>query len=237
MKRFYKTVSVEEDMLGHAVALDGKPVRTPKGALLVLPRPELAEAIAEEWRGQGKELKPAAMRLTRYATTTVDLMPQRRADVIAEVAGFAGSDLLCYRAETPVDLVIRQQNAWQPLLDWAHERYDARLVPTGGVIFEGQPREAIARLTAAVEAVPDWPLVGLHAMTASLGSVVLGLALFEGRLDAEAAWKLSLLEELYTAERWGDDAEAADRRAGILDDLKAAERFAVFTRELTDILN
>lgn len=237
MKRFYKAVSVEDDLLGHAVALDGKPVRTPKGALLVLPNEDLAKAVASEWREQGEELRPNEMRLTRYATTTVDLMPQRREDVIVEIAGFAATDLLCYRAETPVDLVIRQQNAWQPLLDWAHERYGARLVPTGGVVFQGQSEKAIERLHHEVEAIPDWPLVGLHAMTTALGSIVLGLALFEGRLDAERAWKLSLLEELYTAERWGDDAEAAERRAGLLADLIAAERFAALTREAEEVPN
>lgn len=225
MKRFYETVEVAPAEDGHRVLLDGRPLRTPAKRPLALPMAGLAEALAGEWRAQGEVVQPQAMPLTRLASTAQDRMPALRAAAIEEVAGYAGTDLLCYRAAAPIDLVERQSRVWQPMLDWAASIYGVRLTVTTSLLPVSQPDAALRGLRMAVESLADWPLVGLHAATTALGSLVLGLALARGRIDAEQALAASLLDELYEIERWGQDVESERRHEALRRDVEAATLF------------
>jgi chaperone required for assembly of F1-ATPase len=226
MRRFYRETAVVAGENGHTVALDGKPVRTPAKATLLLPNRALAEAIAAEWQAQGEDIAVPAMPLTRLASTAIDLVARRRHAVIAETANYAGTDLLCYRAAHPPELVTRQRIAWQPLLDWAAERFAAPLQVTQSVTPLAQPPASLAAIGATVAAHDDMRLTALRLATAVSGSVVIGLALLAERLDAEAAFSAAELDETYEIEKWGEDREQTKRRAGLRDDLLLAERFA-----------
>ncbi len=225
MKRFYREAAVAPDAAGFRVTLDGKPARTPAKRPLVLPARAVAQAVAAEWQAQPESFELAGMRLTRLANTAIDRVAPNRAAVLEEVARFAGTDLVCYRAEGPADLAARQHEAWQELVEWVEERFGARLAVTSGVLPAVQPAPTLAMLRSAIEAYDDFALTALHAATAAAGSLVIGLALGEGRIDAERAFAASCLEELFQAERWGEDKEAADRRAGLRADIAAASRF------------
>ena len=224
MKRFYRDATVAPGEDGYSVTLDGKPLRTPGKAELRVPSRALAEAIAAEWRAQVSEVRPQNLPLTRLANTALDLVTPRRAQIVAEIANYAGTDLLCYRAEHPPELVARQARIWQPLLDWAAERY-APLTVTAGVLPCAQPVESLAAFTAAVEAFDAMRLAALHLATAACGSLVLALALAEMRLDPESAFAAAQLEESFEIERWGEDAEQTRRRAALQDDIALAARF------------
>jgi chaperone required for assembly of F1-ATPase len=226
MKRFYQAVSVTEEDALFSVALDGKPLRTPAKAPLPLPRRRLAEAIAAEWQAQGERVRPHTMPLMRLASTAFDLVARRKPAVVAELAAYGGTDLLCYRAEQPPELAARQQAVWQPLLDWATLRYDAPLLVTAGIVPVTQPEASLKALAAAVDAFAPLPLTALHAAVTASGSLILGLALVEGRIDAEATFAAAQLDESFQIERWGEDYEAADRRAALRADIEAAARFA-----------
>jgi chaperone required for assembly of F1-ATPase len=225
MKRFYREVSVAAGEHGHQILLDGRPMRTPAKQPLAAPTATLAEAIADEWREQGDAIRPHAMPLTRLASTAIDRMPAQRQAAIEEVVAYADTDLLCYRAAEPFELVQRQHHAWQPMLDWLHETYGVRLAVTTSIRPVAQPAAARARLRGAVEDLSDWTLVGMHMATTALGSLVLGLGLLHGRLDTEAALAASLLDELYEIERWGSDVEAERRHAALRRDVSDAARF------------
>ena len=225
MKRFYDAAEVAQENGGFAVALDGKTVNTPGRAPLRLPTAALAEAVASEWRTQAEEVDPHTMRLTRLANTAIDRVAGRREQVIGEIAGFAATDLLCYRAAAPPELVGRQSAAWQPLLDWAERRHGVRLMVTTGVSPVDQLDESLHGVTAAVARFDDFALAALHSATAASGSAVIGLALAEGEIDAEAAWACTDLDDAWQAERWGADDEAGRRRAALRADLLAAGRF------------
>jgi chaperone required for assembly of F1-ATPase len=225
VKRFYDEVSVGTAECGWTVLLDGKPVSTPARRPLVLPRLRLAEAVAAEWKGQREKVDAASMPLTKLATTAIDLMSERRNDAIDEAAGYAGTDLLCYRAGSPQSLTSRQVDTWQPWLDWAERLYDARLVPSTGVMPAKQDAVALRALRTAVERLDDWRLVGLHAAVTITGSLVLGLAIERGVLGAADAFGAALLDELFEIEQWGEDAEQSARHARLRTDLEAAERF------------
>ncbi len=225
MKRFYKEATVGTVDGELAILLDGRPVRTPSRALLALPNQELAEAVAGEWATQGETIRPDAMPLTRLANTVVDQLPAKRHDALVEIAGYATSDLLCYRVNRPAALAQRQQTIWQPWLEWASNALDAPLVVTTTLEPVPQPQHALDALTRAAEARDDWRLVGLHAATRLTGSIVLGLAMVEGALDAEVAFAIAMLEEHYEVERWGLEAEQAKRHATLQAELTAAELY------------
>jgi chaperone required for assembly of F1-ATPase len=225
VKRFYKEVSVAAAAEGHQVLLDGRPVRTPARRALAVPSATLAAAVADEWRAQGETLQPASMALTRLISTAIDRMPALRAAAIDEVLGYAETDLLCYRAATPADLADRQQQRWQPWLDWLARSHGVELVVTTEMLPVPQPETALARLRSSLEPLDDWRLVGLHAVTTALGSVVLGLALFEGEIDAEQAIAASLLDEQFEIDRWGREREMERRHNALRYDVEAAARF------------
>jgi chaperone required for assembly of F1-ATPase len=225
MKRVYREATTRQAGDGSGIALDGRPMRTPAKHELVVPSAALAAAIAAEWDAQQDDIRPATMPLTRLAATAIDRTRTQRDLVIAETANYAGTDLVCYRAERPPELIARQQAEWQPLLDWAMLRYDASLAVTNGILPQPQSPAALKAFAAAVAAQDDFRLTALHAMTAACGSLVIALALLEGRLDAAAAFAVSQLDETFQIGAWGEDAEAAARRQGLVDDIAAAARF------------
>lgn len=226
MKRVYKTVAARPVEGGWGVALDDRPMRTPAKRDLVVPTEALARAIADEWDAQQDEVRPNTMPLTRLAATTIDRTAAQRDTVIAEVANYAGTDLVCYRADHPPALASRQHSAWQPLIDWATLRYDAGLTVTSGVIPTPQSPATLRAFAAAVAAYDDFRLTALSAATGACSSLVVALALIEGRLQPDAAFEASQLDETFQIEAWGEDAEAMARRRGVAEDIAACSRFA-----------
>lgn len=227
MKRFYKEVSVGGDF---SVLLDGKPVKTPLKSALVLPTQSLAEAVAQEWREQGKTLAPATMWLTKLANTAIDRAEPLREHMASDLLGFGKNDLLCYRAVEPAELIERQQEAWDPLLNWLHQVLGARLRVTRGVGHIDQDDVAIAALRRAINAQDRWTLTGLQTATTITGSLVLALAMALSRLSASQAFALSRIDEMYQAEKWGSDPEAEQRAQLHAAELEMAGKFMELVR-------
>lgn len=225
LRRFYKAATVGEVPGGFAVFLDGKQLKTPAGAPMVLARRPLAEALAAEWEAQAEEVRPGEMPIMRLLSTALDRVTAAPEPVVAEIAGYGETDLVCYRVEHPPELARRQQAVWQPLVDWAVLHYDAPLAVTTAILPLPQPAGALAALRAAVARLDPLALAGLHAAVAACGSLVLGLALLEGRIDAQTAWEASQLEEGWQIERWGGDEESARRRAALRADIEATARY------------
>lgn len=230
MKRFYQNAEPAKRAGGYAITLDGKPIKTPGKRDLLVPRGALAAAIAEEWNAQETEIRAAAMPLTRLATTAVDRVATQRDAIIRQTANYAATDLVCYRAAHPPALAARQQAVWQPLIDWAVLRYDAPLSVTTGVIPTKQSATSLRVFAAAVAVQDNFALTALHMATAACGSLVIGLALIEGHLDAAGAFAVSQLDESFQIEAWGEDAEQAARRRALAADIQAAARFMSLLR-------
>lgn len=225
MTRAYREVRVASADAGWRIMLDARELQTPARMPLLLQKRELAAAIAEEWQAQTDKVAPHTMPLMRLAATAIDRVAPQRQKTIDDIAGYAETDLVCYRAERPEDLVARQSAIWQPLVDWATLRFDAPLLVVAGVIPKRQSFAVAAAMRAAVSGMDEFWLSALHEATTLCGSIVIGLALAERRLDAEGAWRASQLDEIYQIEKWGEDAEAARRRSSIRSDLDAACRF------------
>lgn len=225
MKRFYKLATAEQSGECAVVRLDGRLLKTPAKAELRLPTFALAEAIAGEWQAQRDEIRPQSMPLMQLAATAIDRVMLDPSFASNDVVRYGDTDLLSYRADEPASLAERQAAEWQPLLDWFRDRYDVQMNVTAGIIAVAQPAELKPRLERVCAGLDAWRLTALHGATTNTGSVVLGLALLDGRLDADSAHRAALLDELHQVERWGEDAEAAARRAGLKADLQATARF------------
>jgi chaperone required for assembly of F1-ATPase len=225
MKRIYKEASAIPHEAGFTVALDGCPLRTPAKEKLVLPTRALAEAVAAEWAAQGEEVRPAEMPLMRLSSIALDIVAKRREQVIAEVAKYAETDLVCYRAPEQPELAARQQASWQKLLDWASLRFDAPFAVTSGVVPLPQSAATLHAMRSAVAAYATPELTALHAVTTACGSLVIGLALVEGEIDAAEGFAASQLDETFQIEHWGEDEIQTRRRAALEADIAAAARF------------
>jgi len=234
MKRFWYTADVAPAPGGWQVTLDGRPMRVPGGGKLTLPTEALARAVAAEWQAAGGapggEASFADLPLTRIAGTGQERIAPDPEPVILEIARYGESDLLCYRAgETPA-LAARQLAQWQPWLAWAERRHGAALLVTDTVGHVTQPVDALMALAGAVARHPPQALAALGVAVPALGSLVLGLALAEGVLTAEAAHALSILDETFQEEVWGTDDEALARRRNVAADIAAAARVLALLR-------
>ena len=223
-KRFYRAVSVDGAAAAFRVLLDGRPMRTPAKRELALPARALAEAVAAEWEAQGERIDPASMPLTRLVNATLDGVAGREAEVRAEIVKYARSDLLCYRAEGPAELVRRQAGAWDPILAWAGDALGARLARAHGIVPVVQPGTATKPIESALARLDPLALAAHHVMTTLTGSALLALAHGRGRLKAEEAWAAAHVDEDWQISRWGEDAEAKARRQRRWTEMQAASR-------------
>lgn len=224
-RRFYKVVSTGQVSDRAHVLLDGKPIRTPAGKILVLPGPRMAELLAQEWDAQATHIEMARMPATRLAFTAADFVSGARDAVAAEIARYAGADVICYFAEGPEALIERQTRRWGPVLQWAEESLGLHFVRVTGIRHEDQPAVTLLKLARLAEEEGDFGLAGLAHATALFGSAILAFALQRGELDGEAALDLSRLDELFQQERWGVDEEAAERVANMHVEATMLERW------------
>jgi chaperone required for assembly of F1-ATPase len=229
-RRFYRTAEAIAAGSGYAVALDGRPVRTPAGAPLVVPTAALAEAIAGEWREQPDDIRPEGLAMTRFAATAIDRVGPQRRSVLDQLHTYAHSDLLCYRAGSPADLAARQDAAWAPLLDWAAVTWGASLKVTTGLMPVEQAPAALSALAAALSTLDDFELTVTANLTHLCGSLIVALAVVHGRLDADGAFAAALLDEIYQTERWGEPAEVGDRRRSVRREIELSARFLAVVR-------
>jgi chaperone required for assembly of F1-ATPase len=222
-KRFYKEAKAGVVEGGYAVLLDGKPVKAPSGKMLKFPTHAPAELVAAEYEAQEKDINPALMPATRLANTAVDGVEGQIEAVLADIQNYAGSDLVCYRSEGPEKLVERQTSAWDPYLDWANTKLNARFFLAQGVMPVEQPPEAVAAIGRALENYNSaFAAASLHSMTTLTGSAILALAVGEGHSTAEQAWTAAHVDEDWTIDQWGADEEASARRAFRWLEMKAA---------------
>jgi chaperone required for assembly of F1-ATPase len=222
-RRFYREAEAVEEEGAFRLRLDGKPARTPARNPLAVPSRRLAAALEEEWSRQAERIDPATMPVTRLANSAIDGVAPRMEAVRADVVGYAGSDLLCYRAGEPEGLAERQARHWDPVLAWAERRLGVRFVLAEGLMHVPQPAETLDAFAAALARLDEpFALAGLHVATTLTGSALLALALAEGEIGVAEAWQAAHVDEDWNMQLWGEDAEALNRRAARLEEFRAA---------------
>lgn len=209
VKRFWSDVSVERIGNGHAVRLDGRAIKTPAKAELILPTAEFAQMVADEWEAQVEKIDPATMPSTRSANAAIDKVSLQKVEVADLLAAYGDSDLLCYRAASPRELVSRQSAIWDPYLNWAEASLGTRLQTHEGIIHRPQESAVVRRLSTLVHEHSNFQLAAFHDLVSLSGSLILGFATTHHFSPAEEIWMASRLDELWQEEQWGQDEEAA----------------------------
>ncbi|WP_374299967.1 ATP12 family chaperone protein [Paracoccus sp. (in: a-proteobacteria)] len=230
-RRFWKASAVRPSSDGFEVLLDDRPLRTPGKLPLLLPTQALADAVAGEWDSQADVIEPHTMPLTRAANSAVEKVAPQFAAVTAMLAEYGGTDLLSYRADQPAELARRQAESWDPLIDWAATDLRAPLRITHGVIPVEQDALSLSRLHRHLAALDVFGVTALHDLVTLPGSLILGLAVIRGRIDAETAFRLSRVDEDFQAERWGQDDEAQGAAESRRQAMLVAERLWHLSRQ------
>jgi chaperone required for assembly of F1-ATPase len=225
MRRFWKEAEVTAEENGWGVALDGKPLRTPARNALGVPTEALANAIAEEWNSAGGTVEPRDMPLTGLANAAIDHVAPDPEAFSADLTKYGESDLTCYRADGPRDLISRQEQNWDPLLAWARRRFDVDFRTTSGIVHVPQPEATVQRLSHGVSSLDAFRLAGLSPLVTIGGSLVVALAVTEGAVTPEDAWDAVTIDERWQAEQWGADPEAEAALHAKRRDFLAAARF------------
>jgi len=212
-KRFYAAATVagrEDGSFG--IELDGRPIKTPAGHALAMPSRAFADVIAGEWNAQGDEILPASLPFTRLANSAIDGVAGREGEVVEDILNYAASDLLCYRAESPAELVAKQAALWDPILAWFRAEYDAPFKVGTGLKHLDQPAASLDSLRRVISALDPFRLAALHVMTTLTGSALIALAHAKGFLDTDAAWEAAHVDENWQVSQWGEDFEAVQRK-------------------------
>ncbi|WGW05255.1 ATP12 family chaperone protein [Tropicibacter oceani] len=207
-KRFWQNTEINPVEGGFTVLLDGRGVKTPAKTPLIVPTEALAREIAAEWQAQQDKVNPKTMPFTRTANSALDKVATQHAEVADMLAAYGDADLLCYRADHPQELVQRQIEAWDPMLDWAETALGARLEPRSGVIHAPQAPQALTHLARQVHDLNPFALAAFHDLVSMTGSLVLGFAAAHDHLPADQIWQLSRIDETWQEEQWGEDEEA-----------------------------
>jgi chaperone required for assembly of F1-ATPase len=226
VKRFYTQVTIA----GGAILLDGRGVKTPARAALTVPYSLLADAIAQEWRDQGEEIDPRSMPMTGLANAAIDRVAPDPVAFARPLAAYAETDLLCYRAESPPELIAEEKAAWDDLLAWARKRYDVHFVTTSGIVHAAQPSATVTRLGEALGALDTFALTAMAPLVTIGGSLVAALAIAEGHIAPDEAFDATHLDELWQARMWGEDALATQTRNNHRQDFLNAARFLFLSR-------
>lgn len=226
MKRFYKKAEAGTAPGGFVVRLDGKPVKTMMQQSLIFTSEDLARAVAAEWEAQGAEIVPSSMPLMQLAGTMIDKSkgPDRQA-MNVELLKYGASDLVCYFATDPAELVKRQEATWLPLLSWLADTHGIALERVAGIQYHNQPAASLERLKTLLEGMEPSLFTVTQAAAASCGSVVIALALADGYLDVDSAFEAASVDENFQMEKWGEDPVARKRLESIRTDLAAIVTF------------
>jgi len=226
MKRFYREVTLDQVPTGFRVLLDGRAIKTQGGAAQVVPTAALGQAMVAEWADQGETIDLARFAFRDMADYAIDIVAPDPAATVDALAGYAGSDTLCYRGFPDEPIALRQHEQWEPLVTEAEARFGVQFTRISGVMPRPQPPATIAAMAAHMGNLDPFALAALRNLAGLAASVIIGLAALEPAAPLAALWDAASLEELWQAELWGIEPEAEARRARHRADFLAAARFA-----------
>jgi Chaperone required for the assembly of the mitochondrial F1-ATPase len=213
-KRFYTAVDVARGEEGYAITLDGRTLRTPgKKISVVLPVLGIAQAMAAEWAAQEKVINPATMPLTRLINSALESGEEMVPAFRAEIGKFVSNDLLLYRADSPQELVAEQERLWDDVLVRLARKFEVSFQPTIGIIHQPQPVSTLEKLDATLEGQGLLSLTALVSITGLTGSGLLTIALLHQLVSPDEVWTAAHVDEDHQIRLWGEDEEAAERRA------------------------
>ncbi len=223
-KRFWKEVSVKQTKTGYQVNLDNRELLTPLKNPLKIPTQQLANEIAREWQEVESEIIPENMPFTKRANSAIEYIGTQREGVEADLSSYVNSDLICYRAEGPTDLVALQLQ-WDQWIAWV-QRFGIDLKVTAGVMPIQQPVKNEENALKWLRKWNDFQLSAIYDFITLTGSFAIGAAIAENAVTPQKGYELSTLDEVFQEQIWGADEDARESRIKVKLSLNSA--FAYF---------
>ncbi len=212
LRKFYEVVTLDVADTGFLVKLDGRVLKTPAKNNLILPNQELADRVREEWEHQGEFIDVHTMGVTKITNSAIDFVGGKESEVVEELCSYAASDLICYFAEGPEELVTLQNKHWLPVHAWLQKNLNITLNTGSGIISMDQPKETLERFRNEVDKFDRFALSAAHVVTKLTGSAFLTLTLVQSGISEESCWAAAHVDEDWQISKWGHDEEAMLRR-------------------------
>ena len=207
-KRFWKNAHVVSSETGYLIKLDDKILKTPAKKQMLLPTEALAKKVASEWDEQVEEIDPTTMPFTKSSNAALDKVSEQFEEVTSLLGEYGDTDLLYYRADSPPELQKRQKTGWDPIVNWAETTFKVQINCGTGIVYIAQNEKLISEIHIKINNLSIFELTAFYDMVSITGSLILGLAIINGRLSAEEAYQLSRIDEQWQLEQWGEDEEA-----------------------------
>ncbi len=216
MKKFWKTVKVKKKSCNsYEILLDEIVLKTPMKKDLTILNSKIAEEIQKEWNQDTGILDTDAMIFYGITSTSIDKIINSRISYINDILSFIDTDLICYRAEEPNDLVQWQSKNWDPILLKVEKYIHNKIDVFTGIMPSKQNKVIKFAINQILTKFSDLEIIVLHRITKITGSVFLSLCILNDDIIREKAFELSHLDELWQAENWGYEEEASNNREKI----------------------
>ena len=224
-KRTWVNTTVKPRGLSFGILLDDEFLQTPKKNKVLLPTRELAQKVAKEWRQQKEIIDPTKMPYTRLANSALDTVKESFDTVVADVLHYGDTDLVCYRADSPEDLVKLQNKHWDPILDWAKNQFKIEVKITNGINYKAQDPVQLRKLSREISSYNFFTLTGFYDLVTISGSLLIALAVYYSHVSLKRGFDISFLDEDWQRKKWGQDEESIKNRANKFREFQIAYRF------------
>ena len=231
MKKFWKIVQVKKKLKNSfEILLDKRILKTPMQKDLIFSNYKIAKETALEWDIDEKEINTENMVFYGLISTAIDKISNDKVSYIDNVLGFINTDLICYRADKPNELIDLQNSSWNPIISFIKKYIDVELKFFIGVMPSKQSLEIFNRLKTLINSFSDIEISALHRMTNLTGSIFISICILKGDVLKNEAFELSFLDELYQAKNWGVEQESLDKRDKIAKELNRIISFVELIR-------
>ena len=216
MKKFWKKVSIKKiSFNSFQIMLDERILQTPLKRELILPNLNLAQEIAKEWDQDSINIKTESMIFYGLISTSLDKIIDNRNVYIDDILDYIDTDLICYRADNPKELVELQKSKWDPIILLVEKYIGTKVQVFIGVSPNKQHYTVHDGINNLIDQFDIFEISALHRITNITGSIFLSLCVLRKDISKNEVFELSFLDELWQEENWGFDKENSQKRKEI----------------------
>ena len=205
--------------------INNKSLKTPDGNIIELPSIKLAKILLKDYESSFKSKPLNIVRPIKITNTAIDKIKPNNIFYINEVADNLNNDMICYFANSPVELVDLQNKDWLPLINYMKSSYNIELIYTSKLFSINQKPDSLLKLKNILNEINIFKLSAIYTLSQITKSIIISLALVNNKISAKKAFENSNLEELYQISKWGKDEEAFDRLNTIKVDIRNIKKY------------
>ena len=209
----------------YLLTINNKSLKTPDGNIIELPSMKLAKILLKDYESSFKSKPLNIVRPIKITNTAIDKIKPNNIFYINEITDNLNNDMICYFANSPVELVDLQNKDWLPLINYMKSSYNIELIYTSKLFSINQKPDSLLKLKNILNEINIFKLSAIYTLSQITKSIIISLALVNNKISAKKAFENSNLEELYQNSKWGKDEEAFDRLNAIKVDIRNIKKY------------